>query len=96
MILGTASIFHDKFNTQKQNQQYVRQQGASDNMPKYINTFGKGTTDQNGNMPYSNMSQSPNIRTMKEGGYTKNQVVDLSEQEIQQLIRQGYKLQAVK
>lgn len=96
-ILGAASILNDKFNNQKVNQRWIRDQGMSDNMPKYINMQGKGTTDQYGNMPYNNgITQSPNIRTMREGGYTKNQVVDLSESEIAAMIRAGYKLQRVK
>lgn len=97
-ILGAASVYHDKLNGGKQQQQYMRGLNSSQNMPRYINSQSHGGVDQNGNMPYNTgYSQSPSFRTMEQGGqYTKNQVVDLSQEEINSLIKKGYKLQVVK
>lgn len=92
-ILGAASMLHDKYQNRKVQQQWIRDQNKSDNLPTMINSMSKGTYDQFGNMPYNNMSQSPNIRTMKNGGYVKGSTHELSEQEINNLLRQGYKIQ---
>ncbi len=91
-ILGAASMMHDQYSNRKVQQQWMRDQNKSANLPTAINPMSRGTYDQFGNMPYNNMSQSPNIRTMKEGGYVKGQEVELSEQEINSLIKKGYTL----
>lgn len=92
-ILGAASLYHDRFQGQKTQQQWMRDQNKSDNLPHYQNPMSKGTYDQYGNIPYNNMSQSPNIHTMGQGGYVKGQEVELDEKQINELIRKGYKLQ---
>lgn len=92
-LLGAASIMHDRYQNRKVQQQWMRDQNKSDNLPTYINPMSRGQYDQQGNIPYSNFSQSPNIRTMKNGGYVKGQEIELSEKEINELIRKGYKLQ---
>lgn len=92
-ILGVASILHDKYQNRPVQQQWMRDQNKSANLPTYINPMSKGTYDQFGNIPYNNMSQSPNIRTMQTGGYVKGSTHELSEQQINDLIRKGYKLQ---
>lgn len=98
--IATASYFENQ-NSQKQNAMYQRNHGLSDNLPHQQNQFGHGLNDQNGNQrPGNNFSQTPSYSKyggkMQQGGnYSKGQVVDLSEEEINELTRKGFKLAKV-
>lgn len=93
-ILGAASMMHDKYQNRNTQQMWMRDQNKSANLPTAINPMSKGTYSQDGNMPYSNFSQSPNIRTMQKGGqYEKNKTYELDDATINDLIKKGYKIQ---
>lgn len=97
--LATASYFEDKRN-QRNAQGYQRELGMSASQPIYAPPGGHGDYTQQGKFrPTQGIpSQSPAYNTMENGGtpqYQKGGTYDLSEEDINSLIRKGYKLEKI-